>query len=331
VGNDKGIRRTLAAMSDEGVELSTRCYNAVIGAFCRRGDLQGAVDLFELMAEKGCDHDRGTYTAIIQAIAKTGNVKEAQRWIQLMAESGIAPDAFVYTLLAGALAKQGRPDDVEVVMQAMRAEGLQPTAATWTWLIVSTGVDLGGASSKKTPEAVFRDMVAAGVAPTAFTRSALDRQLPDGAAQRKRLFAELGVADPADDPYAARHAVKPLAVKSVQRRRSEVRAQLRSIDRRRTMKAKVAATRRIMMEVDRVEVTPKKGSSRKPNIAPSSGGFKSGQRLRIVPRTPAEQRDMKHGVGGFIRESDSGQPNPAAHQTLRDPEPWAGQRFGQRT
>ncbi|CAK0817611.1 unnamed protein product [Prorocentrum cordatum] len=152
-------------------------------------------------------------------------------------------------------------------MQAMRAEGLQPTAATWTWLIVSTGVDLGGASSKKTPEAVFRDMVAAGVAPTAFTRSALDRQLPDGAAQRKRLFAELGVADPADDPYAARHAVKPLAVKSVQRRRSEVRAQLRSIDRRRTMKAKVAATRRIMMEVDRVEVTPKKvGGGQPPTL-----------------------------------------------------------------
>lgn len=331
VGSDRGIRRCLAAMSDDGVELSTRCYNAVISAFCRKGDTQSAADLVEVMTEKGCEPDKYTYTAMIQALAKSGNVGEAQHWIQQMKERGVAPDAFIYTLLAGAFAKQGRHGDVEKIMQIMRAKGEEPTAATWTWLIVSTGVDMGRSTTKNTPEAVFRDMVAAGVAPTMFTTNALDRQLPGGVAQRQKLFKELGVVDPkVDDPYAATtgQAATARLVNRRQKERSEVKAKLRSATRRGTMKAKTEAVRLMMLDLDRTEPI-KKGRGRHWRPVTTSGVNRGSRKTRRVPRTPTEQRDGSHGVGGFIRECNSEEPMCPSTQGQTPwelPTPWAGAR-----
>lgn len=162
--------RLIHLMIDSGVEPTLFAFRAVLQAYARGGDAAKAKKLFEFIVPRGhVVPDAICYNALIGACAKAGDILSAEHWLDEMFVAGVAPNVISYTAILHACARGGDLNVAERGFESMRANRIQPNVVSYCALIqacVRSG-DLERAGKW------FNEMRAQGVKPNAVSYSSV--------------------------------------------------------------------------------------------------------------------------------------------------------------
>merc|ERR1719262_1602698 len=84
---------------NDGLAPNAICYNAVIHACSREGNVERAKYWIEKMASQGVPPTVNSFSTIIDMLAKKGEINAALSWLKLMESSGIEADTVCYNML----------------------------------------------------------------------------------------------------------------------------------------------------------------------------------------------------------------------------------------
>merc|ERR1719265_1456189 len=180
-------------MLQQGVEVNVICYNAVINACARVGNVTRAEKWLQELTNAGIEADAISYNAVIDACAKAGDAARAQSIFSQMQAAGVAPTVVTYTSLATPLAKKGDWETVERIMDEMVASGLALNSYFLNILLCAYGNSSPKQASKA--EQAFRDAIHEGVEVNEFICNSLKKCL--GGSRSLALVRGLGLSPPA--------------------------------------------------------------------------------------------------------------------------------------
>lgn len=175
----------------DGQRPSSAPYGALVQAYAKQGDLEKVQEHLSAMKSLGLSIDMPSYAAAIEAWAKRGGCDAARRILDEAVASGLHPSRGTFTAAVSAYTKESRLAEAEAIMTAMRAASVDPDADTWAWLLVASTSSTSRTRRKNSftsPEAIFKQMLASGVAPNAFVLRALGRAV--GLERREELCKE---------------------------------------------------------------------------------------------------------------------------------------------
>ncbi|XP_076898678.1 uncharacterized protein LOC143552308 [Bidens hawaiensis] len=109
--------------------------NILLKAFCKKGDIEGALKVLDEMPAMGMVPNVVTYTTILGAYVSNGDMAGAKRMFDQILDRGWTPDATTYTILMDGFCKQGRLIDAVRVMDDMVDNKVDPNEVTYGVMI----------------------------------------------------------------------------------------------------------------------------------------------------------------------------------------------------
>jgi len=99
-------------MLDKGNNPNVITYTApaLIAGFCKKGKLQEAFQLLDVMVEIVHQPSDITYNTLVDGFCKVGNLEKASELLQEMLEKGCRPDLIRYSTLIDGFCKNQRKD-----------------------------------------------------------------------------------------------------------------------------------------------------------------------------------------------------------------------------
>ncbi|CAK9066834.1 unnamed protein product [Durusdinium trenchii] len=175
----------------DGQRPSSAPYGALVQAYAKQGDLEKVQEHLSAMKSLGLSIDMPSYAAAIEAWAKRGGCDAARRILDEAVASGLHPSRGTFTAAVSAYTKEigQRVDGSDHDSHARRQR--RSLADTWAWLLVASTSSTSRTRRKNSftsPEAIFKQMLASGVAPNAFVLRALGRAV--GLERREELCKE---------------------------------------------------------------------------------------------------------------------------------------------
>jgi pentatricopeptide repeat domain-containing protein 1 len=145
------------------------CFNSLIIAFAKKGDVQKAEHYLNAMIQDGNVPSLIECSAVIHAYAKAGCVKEAEQWLVKIESMGLVPDEVVYNLVIYASARAGNVARAEHWLWRLLKKGLIPQEISFNTIIgaCATAGDLPKA------QLWFSNMIGAGLKPNKITFNSL--------------------------------------------------------------------------------------------------------------------------------------------------------------
>lgn len=130
-----GTRVFLQGMIDRGQHLNLSCYNALLAARCRAGDLIGAKRLLDEIKESSCKPNISSYNYLLGTFFKKGKIDDACELLERMEKSGQRPDRITYEILICHACQTGRIDGALEILNKMIEDGLRPRYSTYAAFI----------------------------------------------------------------------------------------------------------------------------------------------------------------------------------------------------
>ncbi|KAK3424418.1 hypothetical protein EUGRSUZ_F01187 [Eucalyptus grandis] len=110
-------------------------YSVLVGALCKQGRMEEAVNLLEEMKDKGLDLDVRHYTTLIDGYCLQRDFDHALNLLKQMIEEGIQPDIVTYNVLAHGYSRAGLVYEVHELLRHMDACGVKPNVVTHNVII----------------------------------------------------------------------------------------------------------------------------------------------------------------------------------------------------
>ena len=102
----------------------------------RRADLNKAIWQFERMTQEfSIQPDHMCYNALLQAYAKNDDLEGALQRYKELESSGVEPDAHTFGILMGMYANRGDPQGVSDLFSTATNHGIRPTPEIWATLV----------------------------------------------------------------------------------------------------------------------------------------------------------------------------------------------------
>jgi len=111
------------------------CFNALINASVKAGDINAAKQWLETMLQQGVKPSVVSYTTVLHAYARAGNIMEAERGLELMLENGVEANVVSYSALIHACVKASDIKRGEHWFERMRSVGIQANAVSYSSLL----------------------------------------------------------------------------------------------------------------------------------------------------------------------------------------------------
>ncbi|KAL7592335.1 pentatricopeptide repeat-containing protein At5g16420, mitochondrial [Lactuca sativa] len=122
--------------------------NILLKAFCKKGDIEGALMVLDEMPAMGMVPNVVSYTTVMGAYVSQGDMVGAKKMFDQILDRGWIPDATTYTILMDGFCKQGRLVDAVRVMDEMEDNKVEPNDVTYGVMIEAF------CKNKKTGEAL---------------------------------------------------------------------------------------------------------------------------------------------------------------------------------
>uniref|UniRef100_A0A7S2Q5U2 PROP1-like PPR domain-containing protein n=1 Tax=Zooxanthella nutricula TaxID=1333877 RepID=A0A7S2Q5U2_9DINO len=161
--------RYFNGMVDAGLSPSASCFNTVLHACSKVGDVDMVEKLRKQNVERRWEISGGAHHAVIKMLVKQRQVHHATSWSSHMIASGRAVAPMTFNLLIDACAKAGESRSAEAHLARMIDQGCEPNLITYN-SVVNAFATTGG--SRRAEEWVRR-MSAAGIEPDEVTYGAL--------------------------------------------------------------------------------------------------------------------------------------------------------------
>ncbi|XP_024523640.1 pentatricopeptide repeat-containing protein At5g02860 [Selaginella moellendorffii] len=115
VGSLRLARIWFDDLKGKGLKQSTRCCNALILAYAKKGDVQTALSILEQMKafRKGCSPNVVTYYILIAMFARLGDAPGLANLLGDSECSSFRPDPMTYNTLLCGYSKMGMPEDFD--------------------------------------------------------------------------------------------------------------------------------------------------------------------------------------------------------------------------
>ncbi|CAI0557215.1 unnamed protein product [Linum tenue] len=117
------------------VSLNVYSYNILIRGFCRVGNLEMGLRLFEEMEKYGCLPNVVTYNTVIDTYCKLKRMDQAFGLMRSMASKGLEPNLFTYNMVVNGLCREGRMKETEEVLFEMKEKGFVADEVTYNTLV----------------------------------------------------------------------------------------------------------------------------------------------------------------------------------------------------
>ncbi|CAN1192378.1 Pentatricopeptide repeat-containing protein At5g39710 [Linum perenne] len=117
------------------VSLNVYSYNILIRGFCRVGNLEMGLKLFEEMEKKGCLPNVVTYNTVIDSYCKLKRIDEAFGLLRSMSLKGLEPNLFTFNIVINGLCREGRMKETGEVLVEMKQKGYVPDEVTYNTLV----------------------------------------------------------------------------------------------------------------------------------------------------------------------------------------------------
>ena len=118
------LMRKVSPELRKGFSPNVRTFTAMVNAYAKAGDVNGALGAMQDMESCGVRADTVSYSSLLDACARQGNTVCAKKVFALMQQRNIRPNIVTYTSLAQAFAKRGMWYEVEVLGDSLEQEGL---------------------------------------------------------------------------------------------------------------------------------------------------------------------------------------------------------------
>ncbi|KAM1032498.1 hypothetical protein ACFX2I_036078 [Malus domestica] len=180
-------------IQNQGLALSSRTLNCVLGIACDLGLVEYAENLFEEMCDRGVSPDSLSYKSMVVGFCRNGRVSDADRWLGKMLERGFVLDNASFTLIINMFCEKGLVGRASWCFDKMIRMGVKPNLINFTTMI--NGLCKRG--SIKQAFEMLEEMVRKGWKPNVYTHTALiDGLCKKGWTERAfRLFLKLVRSD----------------------------------------------------------------------------------------------------------------------------------------
>ncbi|KAJ3707782.1 hypothetical protein LUZ61_011487 [Rhynchospora tenuis] len=130
--DSKRALKLFGEMLQQGFEPDLPCYNAVIAALCRVGELELAHEELNKMRQVyKLEPDAATYSAFLRAATDTKDLNSSMRVLDRMKRSGLTPNVFSYNTVIKLLCELERIDEAYELLDEMLLRGVKPDI--WTY------------------------------------------------------------------------------------------------------------------------------------------------------------------------------------------------------
>merc|ERR1719460_3193669 len=135
VGDIESAERLLQDMRSHGIEPNTITFNAMLDACAKARDTRRAERMFTEMQQSGCELSPSSFNTMINAYAKSGDLVGAERCLRDMAKAGVEANARSFSPVIDACCKApNQLHRAEELFKEMCAAGIAPTVVTYTSL-----------------------------------------------------------------------------------------------------------------------------------------------------------------------------------------------------
>ncbi|XP_044975758.1 pentatricopeptide repeat-containing protein At5g57250, mitochondrial [Hordeum vulgare subsp. vulgare] len=138
-----------AGVEDHGAVLSPSTYRAIISELCARGDMAGALKVFDIMTARGCQVDDRVCSVIISGFSKARKAEAGLEFYDRVRKEvrGFEPGLVTLTAVVNLLGRQGRIGDVAELIREMEQKGMVGDAMFYSSLVhgyMSSGLLMEG-------------------------------------------------------------------------------------------------------------------------------------------------------------------------------------------
>ncbi|XP_057993060.1 putative pentatricopeptide repeat-containing protein At1g74580 [Hevea brasiliensis] len=110
-------------------------FNVFIQELCRKGALDGAINLLDSVNGEGLSPDVVTYNTLIYGLCKNSKVVEAVNYLHKMLNKGLEPDGFTYNPIIDGYCKIGMTQEADKILNDAIFKGFVPDEFTHCSLI----------------------------------------------------------------------------------------------------------------------------------------------------------------------------------------------------
>ncbi|CAO2203123.1 unnamed protein product [Urochloa humidicola] len=115
----------LAAVEDQGAVLSPSTYRVMVVGLCARGEVVGALRVFDVMTKRGCQVDDRVCSSIISGFSRTGKAGAGLDFYErVRREFGFETGLVTLTSVVHALGLEGRISEMAELMREMECKGI---------------------------------------------------------------------------------------------------------------------------------------------------------------------------------------------------------------
>jgi len=124
-----GTMRIFRALKQQGGDMSSAMYNAVMDAWINSGNVQAAEDWMEDVREAGMA-DLVSFNTLVKALVKTRALDKALMLMEQMKEADVQPDIATFSELLSGCAHENRFREGLSLLEQMDKSGIQPSTIT---------------------------------------------------------------------------------------------------------------------------------------------------------------------------------------------------------
>lgn len=135
IENDTGKTKcVLDRVIEIGYHPDVSTITVVINLLCKKGKVQRAFEVLEVMDRIGCKPTVQIYNCLLKGLCYVGRVEEAYEMLMNIKKGLVKPDIYTYTVVMDGFCKVGRSNEaVELLHEAMEV-GLEPNVVTYNTL-----------------------------------------------------------------------------------------------------------------------------------------------------------------------------------------------------
>jgi len=187
-------RNSLAQSVFAGAAGDINKHIAMIKAFSRDRDLQGAVDVFERLKSSGASLNSMAYNSLLDACIQCNDSAQAQKLFEQMKSDGCF-DVVSFNIILKMHLREKKHEDAQQLLKDMREHGLQPNKITYNELI-NAKVEAGDRHGVWELLAEMKDQ---GESPNSVTCSILLKALT-ARASKQDVSKTMALVDQMEDP-----------------------------------------------------------------------------------------------------------------------------------